>query len=542
MRRESRGILAGLLAVGCSGALRETPEGDSLAPVAAEATARQEAPKRVRYTPDWSFAGYRGGAALPNRAPATHQISDFGAVAGDGKDDTRAIVEALRTLQSVEGPVVLEFEEGIYDLSDILFLERSELVLRGAGSERTTLRFSRPLLEMKTPERIAALKRYLHANDKKVDGHWFSEFSWTGGVIWSRLPTGDQIAFDGPGPLLGPSASVVTGRRGEREVLVEGEHDYIKGETVVMRWFNTEGEDSELVRHVLGLEGRSFGARLTEDPDRVLVEQALTISEAAGARLRVEPALLHDARVGWKTQIARVERLDEVGLEGFSIQFPDVDYGGHHLEAGFNGLHLNDLRDSWVRDVRIGNADSGVLTDRSDRLTLKKIRVVGRPGHYGIHLGSVNAVLVEDFDIAPEFAHSISFNSRCSGSVFFEGTVRDGALDQHRGFNHQNLFDSIVAIESDETSRLFDHGGARYWGPPHGAFNTFFGIDVRFAEPSSDSAQVGSVKGAGPAWLINVRGNRPLELDYEGAHVGSDEARTSLLQAQRQHRATRRDN
>lgn len=540
MRREAWGLGLGGILAACSGAQTDAPSSpEEPRKDASEPETSGSERRSAPYTPDWSMAGYRGGKALPALASSTHKAADFGAIANDGKDDTAALRQALAELEKVSGPVVLELGEGTLDVSEILYVRRSDFVLRGAGSERTTLRFSRPLREMKTPGRIEALRSYLRANDKKVDGRWFSEFSWTGGVIWSRLPTGDQIAFDGPGPLLGPSAPLVTGRRGEREVLVEAAHDISVGETLVVRWFNSEGEDSELIRHVLGLSGSGFGARLADDPTRVLVEQAVVVEKVEGEKVTLEQGLLHDARAEWKARVGRVERLTEVGFSGFSIEFPDVSFGGHHQEAGYNGLHLNDLRNSWVTDVHIKNADSGILSDRSDRLTLQKVRVSGRPGHYGVHLGSVNAVLVEDFEVAPEFAHSVSFNTRCTGSVFTQGTITDGSLDQHRGFNHQNLYDSIIAIESDDHSRLFDHGGARYWGPPHGAFNTFYNVEVRFSSGSDEPVAVGSVHGAGPAWLINVRGNRPLEFDYEGAQIGEDSERDSLLQAQRLARAQR---
>lgn len=48
-------------------------------------------------------------------------------------------------------------------------------------------------------------------------------------------------------------------------------------------------------------------------------------------------------------------------------QFPHTPYGGHHKELGLNAIEFVSAQDCWVRDVRIVNADNGVLVyDVSD--------------------------------------------------------------------------------------------------------------------------------------------------------------------------------
>lgn len=460
---------------------------------------------------------------------------DYGAIANDGKDDTLAFQRALRELQGSAEAVVLEIPPGEFELSDVLYLTRGHLVLQGAGSGRTRLRFTRSLAEMKLPARIDKLRKYLRDNDKRVDGLFFSEFSWTGGVIWSRLPTGDQIDFDGLGPFLGTPVSALSGRRGTHQVTVSSTHGLKTGESYKIRWTNREGSNSSFLEHLYGGKPEAFFGRLTEDPERILVEQDATIETIEGNTLTITQPLLHDLRPEWQARLGEVAALEELGLEGFSLVFPAQDFAGHHKEAGFNALHLNDLRHSWVRDLVIENADSAILTDRSAHLTLRNIKVKGRGGHYGIHCGSVYGMLSENFEIAPRFAHSVSFNTRCAGSVFHRGEISDGSLDQHRGVNHQNLYDSIVAHESDRESQLFKHGGAKYWGPPHGAFNTFWNIEVRFADSavSGSSVDLGTVSSTAPAYMRGLRSNSLAQLRYENAMQLSKPTVKSLYESQR---------
>ena len=51
---------------------------------------------------------------------------------------------------------------------------------------------------------------------------------------------------------------------------------------------------------------------------------------------------------------------------------------------------------------------------------------------------------------------------------------------QHTSSNHQNLFDNIKVKLNEENFNLFKHGGAGYWKPTHGMFNTFWNVELDF--------------------------------------------------------------
>src|SRR6516225_2936719 len=95
--------------------------------------------------PDFSFAGYHSGEApLPHVATGV-SVKDFGAK-GDGQtDDTAAFLKALTTVKSG----AIEVPPGRYRITDILEIQRSGLVLRGAGPDKTVLFFPKPLNEIK---------------------------------------------------------------------------------------------------------------------------------------------------------------------------------------------------------------------------------------------------------------------------------------------------------------------------------------------------------------------------------------------------------
>ena len=48
------------------------------------------------------------------------------------------------------------------------------------------------------------------------------------------------------------------------------------------------------------------------------------------------------------------------GVEDLSVRFPPSNYSGHLKEAGYNWIYFNHVYNSWVRRVRVTNADSAL--------------------------------------------------------------------------------------------------------------------------------------------------------------------------------------
>ncbi len=466
-----------------------------------------------QYLPDFSYAGYREGEIPIPEPRATHAIADFGALPNDGQDDTAAFKKALNELARAPGSVALSLAKGRYDLRDTLFIERSDFVLRGAGSGEggSVLAFQKPLADLPLAPVLADIAAYLVKNDKQVNGRPFSPFSWTGGLLWTRLPA--LAAAESP-----RGVRAIDGKRGQHALRIAGPAPALG--LVELRWFNRFGNDSPVLQHLFGATGKIDGERLA-DAQAPLTTQILTLERIEGDVLWLKEPLRLDVRPEWGAELAPAPpRLTGVGLEHLRIEMPPEPYAGHHLERGANAIYLTDLRDSFVRDVAIVDSDSAILSDNCDHVTLASVGVSGRPGHYGIHLGDVDSVLVRDFEIKALREHSLSFNTGARGSVFSGGLVVAPRLDQHRGRNYQNLFDAISGTEEGNSSRLFEHGGADYWGPTHGAFNTFWNIALTFGNPHSivQPLRVSGVSDAHQARLVGIHANVQLLLDYPGAY------------------------
>ncbi len=430
-----------------------------------EEGARNNSGVKTQYLPDYSYAGYRWGEEpLSGREGTVIKTTEYGLEPDDGKDDTEALRRALDKAHDVQGPVIVRLPPGRILLREVLFLERSNLVLQGQGDEEggTTLAVTRPLSEMDVPE----------GYEERLSDRT-SQFSWKGGVLWSRIAPERN---DSSSRTL---ATATVGRRGYRVFYLESTANVEEGDVVRIRWFNRDGENSSFLRHVFCTSDLVFGRRLVS-PTQEIVTQEVTVTKVRGRRVTVKEPLLHDIRPHWAVDITQPQFLKEVGIADIRIVFPGAEYAGHHNEEGYNGVYLDDIAHGWVQNVTVKNVDTGIIFSRETKnVTAQGVQVKGRYGHHGILVAGYG-ILVEDFAVHANFLHSLVFGTGARGSVFTDGRVWMAKLDQHRGVNHQNLFDNLsVEYIRPFPYPLFRHGGNKSkWGPTAGAFNTFWNLRV----------------------------------------------------------------
>lgn len=486
------------------------------------------------YLPDFSYAGYGNGLlALPQASGTVVNVDDFGANANDGIDDTKAVLAAVAHANDVAGPVIVRFSAGRYRISEVVKIERSNFVLQGAGSGAggTLLHFPRPLNQVDKSTSLDELREYLVKLDKrqvepdKNLDDYFSEYSWSGGFIWVQKPgvrtAPYLVKFD---PEIEKLADIETGKRGDRSILLSAPAGINAGDIVQLQWINRSGPDAGIIKSLYETEFESAGSHHWSFPERPLVRQTSRVVAVDGRRLQLADPLLHDVNDGIPAQLAAWDGLQQVGVEDIRIEFPDSPFFGHHMERGYNGIYFTSAFDSWARNVRITNADSGILSYNSANLTYKDILSDGsRRAHYAVHMGNVHNVLAENITVMNPVLHSLTFNTQSTKCVYKNATVfAIPTLDQHAGSNHQNLFDNVTvhmqAVDTDAGAvvPVFDGSGAGYWQPGHGAYNTTWNLRVLITGGAHPD-EVVTVQGLdeGPlARIVGLHGNRQFRLDY----------------------------
>ena len=401
--------------------------------------------------PDFSYAGYACGNRELPRPAATANVRDFGA-AGDGEQDDTAAFERAMALM---GTGVLWIPPGCYKLSGRLRLNRSGVVLRGAGAEETILRFTRHLTDI-SPDWGAT-----------TTGERTSNYSWSGGLI---TIAGDFRTV--------PVASIVReAAYGERTLYVDSTAGLMPGDRIEV--FQEDSADNSLAAHLYSGDPGDTD-KLWGSTTASLVAEIVSAGEGC---ITLNRGLRFDVRAEWQPAIRQFRpTVEEVGIEGLTLEFPDVPYAGHFRELGYNGIAITHASNCWVHGVTIRNSDCGMILKGSfctvRNLVMESFRqpdlASGCTGHHGIYVyGDDN--LVESFDYRSSFIHDLSV-SKCAGNVFAGGRGLDLCFDHHKRAPYANLF---TDIDAGAGTRLWKSGGGAALGRHCAARETFWNIRAK---------------------------------------------------------------
>ena len=444
------------------------------------------------YLPDFSYAGYHWGERpLPIGSGRVFDVSDYGAVADDDVDDSDAILAALAAAEKVSGAVEIQFPPGRFIVSRVLTINRGHITLSGAGAGKqgTRLFVPQPLSVIGEPEQgPAQLKRL---RKRKI-----SPFSSHGGII-----------YVGPSNLKGTTlaAKALSGRRGGHRIELDTALTLPAGTLVELHWCPPGCKRKGFLRHVFGGVALNAGGKI-RNSKRSLISQRVTVTESDSGGLTIKEPLLHDIKPGWLVRIQTAQYLREVGIRDLAIVFPKRPYAGHLKEAGYNAIDMRRLANSWLSNIRIVNADSGIAIKEGYNVTLDRVRVLGRGGHFSIELGGSNNVLVRNFRLDAPSWHNPSVGMFSARNVFSGGVIAEARLDQHTGLNQQNLIEN-VNVKMWDMGVLFEHGGGT--GPGAAGFNTFWNIRVT----AKDFSPI-ILDDAPAARIVGLLGSRAYRMDY----------------------------
>ncbi|WP_296679422.1 hypothetical protein [Novosphingobium sp.] len=484
--------------------------------------------------PDYSYAGYGFGVAdIPEARGTVLNVTDFGVVPDDGLDDSQAVLKALAKANAVKGQVTLRFPAGRIQITEILRITRSDIVIEGAGSGPggTELYFPRPLKLIDQSPDQDEIRTY-NVEEKKFQiepehniHYLFSEYSWSGGFILVG-PEGSRPAsylgrMDKRDPVL---TDAVAGKQFGKTLTVADPRKLKTGQIVQLQWFSTDGEKSPIIASIYGKTDMPIGSRHWTQTNRATVAQSTRIMKIRGKVVTLGDPLLHDIRADQPAVIADWQHLTNVGIQNLHFTFPDAPAFGHHLEQGYNGIYFTGVFDGWMRNMVFDNADSGILTDNAASLTIADVRTRGnRKAHYSVHLGSVHNALVKDLTVENPVVHPVTVNTRSTRSVYLRANVmRDAVIDQHSGSNHQNLFDNMTLHISPKKTgdayayQLWLSGGAPYWKPGHGLYNTQWNTALVIDGSVPVDAEVDLTSGleGTSAAIIGLHGNRKVKISY----------------------------
>lgn len=401
--------------------------------------------KRADRLPDFSFAGYQmGEKPIPNLKKGKSLLS-FGAV--EGKDSTEAFKKAI------EHGGVIEIPAGKFYISDILWIKKSGVVLRGAGRDKTFIIPTKDLEDVR-PNMSST-----------TSGRATSGYSWSGGFLWIKGST----------KTLHNSEIISEAKRNGESFSVKDAKGFKEG--MLVHVLVTDDDQQSLIHHLYAGD--------PGDIQKVKRNRTLRFSSRIKSlskkTITLERPLPYDLRPEWKPRLSHISpTVQECGIENLTIHFKPTPYQGHFTETGKNGIAINSGYHCWIRNVQINNSDSGIYI-RGTFCTAENIVVTSErkpkgadTGHHGIDLGQDS--LLTNFDIQTQFIHDISFGYFTRGNVVKNGKGKNISLDHHKCAPMDNLF---CNLDAGLGKNIWRCGGGKSLGKHGARGNTYWGIKAK---------------------------------------------------------------
>ncbi|MFI7006457.1 glycosyl hydrolase family 28-related protein [Streptomyces sp. NPDC050145] len=423
-----------------------------------------------------AHAGFRSGGMNFPSPPVRANVLHYGAKPDDSEDAAPAINRAIREVGERGGGTVL-LPAGTYRCDDIIQIGWNNVVLRGEGSDATTLHFSRPLQEI------------IGWNGSRYGGTK-SAWSWSGGLVWiaprARWESLVGAIKAGAWPFEGWTGNrrdewqeltplSAPGKQGDRTVRVADPSAVSAGDRVLLQL--SDPSDHSLLDHMCGdVPGTSSydWSDKTKVTSYVPYEYPVRIVSVEGDLVRLDRPLPLDARPEFRPRFTTsVAPVVSSGVAGITLRMTETPQQPHLLDKGYNGVALQCAWDCFVDDVTTVHADNAFLLVAAKACTLNRTTAAGRGHHhpYATREGSHDN-LFTDFLIDSPCTHGINVEGLSSYNVWSHGRLNHGTFDTHRGLPFANVRTEIV-VNNDGA-----HGGDASAGPLYGARFAHWNVTV----------------------------------------------------------------
>ena len=432
--------------------------------------------------PDWSFAGYAAGKTTPSASPSNFNVLDYGANSSGLQDASDAIQRAINAAAS-SGNGTVYLPPGRYLLTKPLRITKSKVVIKGAGWDATTILINKPL---------SAVYNGGGGNSSTVlppmttctTGTSQSPYSWAGGFIriGGFIPTDRSETR--------PASVVINASRGLTTLKVDDASRIKVGD-----WVRLLESDPKRGPFQGTLASKLYGGFVANSScgnkcirgifgQQDLVRWAVRVKNVDGVLVTLDSELPIEVRPEWNPELHSIPEITfphDCGVSDLKIAFPVTKVKPHLEDDGYNAIAVESAFNSFVRAVKVINADNAVLVRCAYHVTIDNVEIYatgdrgsrdGVVGHIGIGLYNAVNVEVTRFNILSPMYHDITVRGTML-CVFHNGKGTNLNIDSHRTAPYATLYSDL---NLGKASRPFTSGGGGNNGFPAAAYTTFWNL------------------------------------------------------------------
>jgi len=486
---------------------------------------------------DWSFAGYgrgdgsigegggSGAPALPSRPPSASVAAAPFYAPSDGLADAGAAFQAA--IDSVSDQAVLYVPPGTYRIRRQLII-RKRVVLRGAGKQNTTLLFDLPLGSKMVRGNRWPLGAGGVRKSEYTYGSAYLQFEGNSVIDPARTLAAAVVA-DAPKGATRLRVALATQAGGAltsaAAVLAPGDWVRVTADNPASNAFVGRAMYAGLIPNPAPGTG-PIGARAPAASFLARVVSLVRVSPPPATATARQEAVVELHRplpfpllpsAGAAAHLHDVEQSlprSETGVESLTIRFGAPEWGplsawapagqkaglvfvnpyrGWEREEGYNALLFANVRGSWVKDVRVVNADAALVLVNAHMFTASGLELAHEPrrrnatalaggaggaelsGSWGVHVKSGSDVLLTDFSVSGRFRSDVAVGPLAVGTVVANGRGEDLSVEPYGAGPHSTL---VSNVDAGKGNRAFTF--APWWnGRRSAAFLTYWNVRAR---------------------------------------------------------------
>lgn len=391
---------------------------------------------------DFSYAGYMHGETAPSDVYSIgykiFDVTEYGAVPGDGNSDREAFLSALDAAlgsnKTIDGNgwltypskdkanAIIYFPAGEYILHDSsdddngksqsIVIRSGNFVIKGAGRDLTTIVMSDPML----PKDESAL----YSSPEMIQ-------------IKHNSGLSDLTSVEG------------YSAKGEFSVMAASSSGISAGDWVCLY---VKNNSSDFVAKEVSPYTADAGWDIAKTGVEIIDYHQVKSIE--GNRITFHEPLMHEVDSKWGWMIKKFPHYENVGVEDLTFKGKAVENFEHHKDwnhdGGYKPISMNRVTDSWIRRVGFESVSEACSIINSANVSAYDIKMKGNRGHAAVRSQASSRVLIaatEDTssDGAGNF-HGVGVSRQSIGAVLWRNTWGDDScFESHASQPRATLID-----------------------------------------------------------------------------------------------------